>query len=841
MTNTFKKCDLHVHSCSCFSRSFQEDEFIECIAGGDLEVLAITDHNSVDVPLLEKIYDKTRDQNLFILSGVELNVKLKDSTIEKHNLVIGKGSKGKYFHGIVWCSYEDRVALRDAVDELFLAEGCINQSDIDAVAEGKSTRKALSARTDDHAIYLEQLQEELSTLPHFFVFHENKRSRNLSDYLPNFDTDGKPIQSNIEYKDKLFYYSQAMAVEGGETSRSHISVSMRDELNKTLAALFFSDAKKLKQIGKRFTWIDFDGDLESLVLAISDPESRIFTSDICKDNPQTNRGYFLESVKFETIDSSGTTHVQTVSLSPGMNGVVGSRGSGKSMFAHIVAGKNLDAYSSLVNSDSIRYKAANSSRYTKNVPKYLYLEQGELEELYGSGSYSSIPFFKERLTAIEGAAAIELGRASTAINELIEKEKVALRAYLEKYPAGLLTMDVFDANPPSGLVVSFPSYRPSNDESTISGLKGKLDNALEAALDLKEVFKDLQLKSDHPETSYLFDALNKRVSIINELVTLTAKEIDDFDSLVAEVEIDWFFSRKNLEKCYAETMSAFNDRQDSSHLSSYNRDKDELAHFFEDLLKLRLELATTDLLISSEQSKMHVPIEPVKENVDKDEIVIDVAYSGFEDFNSAIASLTNGKHRTQELVITSACLVASEPENVRSLFNGTRVRKISSAKPINYLEKFLEVLVKDLTSDATIEETVSLNGIKLEEMSPGMRAEALLKLFLNDKIANRDIMFVILDQPEDNLDTETISKFLIPRLKSLKTQIQIIVISHSAPIVINGDARSLILCSSEDQAITYSIGAINDKGLKEDISEVLDGGERFLKMRLNKYNFQMGV
>ena len=310
---------------------------------------------------------------------------------------------------------------------------------------------------------------------------------------------------------------------------------------------------------------------------------------------------------------------------------------------------------------------------------------------------------------------------------------------------------------------------------------------------------------------------------------------------VAEVEIDWFFSRKNLEKCYAETMSAFNDRQDSSHLSSYNRDKDELAHFFEDLLKLRLELATTDLLISSEQSKMHVPIEPVKENVNKDEIVIDVAYSGFEDFNSAIASLTNGKHRTQELVITSACLVASEPENVRSLFNGTRVRKISSAKPINYLEKFLEVLVKDLTSDATIEETVSLNGIKLEEMSPGMRAEALLKLFLNDKIANRDIMFVILDQPEDNLDTETISKFLIPRLKSLKTQIQIIVISHSAPIVINGDARSLILCSSEDQAITYSIGAINDKGLKEDISEVLDGGERFLKMRLNKYNFQMGV
>lgn len=125
-------------------------------------------------------------------------------------------------------------------------------------------------------------------------------------------------------------------------------------------------------------------------------------------------------------------------------------------------------------------------------------------------------------------------------------------------------------------------------------------------------------------------------------------------------------------------------------------------------------------------------------------------------------------------------------------------------------------------------------------MSPGMRADALIKLFLNDDSASGKYTYIILDQPEDNLDVKTISDFLVKRLKSLKPSIQIFVISHSAPVIVNGDARQVILSESSKNGISYKFGSLNDAYIKNEVAEVLDGGERYLKMRLNKYNFQIG-
>lgn len=840
MVDTYKKCDMHVHSSSCFSRDYDQNDFIQCLSESDLDVIAITDHNSVDVPLLEKLHASLEPLNKTVFPGVELNVKLSDKTVERYDLKLGEGREGAYFHGIVWVSYDDRERLCKAVDALFCEEGCITSEDIENVCKGSLSRKALSKKTDGHSVFLEKVQEVLEDIPHFFVLHENKGDRNLSDYLPNSDEKNRPIKSNLDYKDKLFYYSPAMAVEGGDKSQERISTNMKDELNLTLAALLFSDAQELDQVGKDFTWIDFDGDLESLLLAISDPESRIVTSDKCQDNPQTNKNNFLESVRFETVDSLGKAHAQIINLSPGLNGIIGSRGSGKSMFAHITSHQGLNPYSELVSPNTIEYKISSSSRFTKTTPNHLYLKQGELEELYNSGNYSAIPFFKEKLEFIVDKAEEALKQASESIRELIDKEKDLIKAYLAIYPAGIITMDVLNEEPPSGLVVDFPNCRLSSDNAVISGLSEKLTEASSLTIDLKKAVGNLPIETSHPENELMFSSINERVASIQNGVNLIEKEIESFIEQLNKVEENWFFSRSALEKSFAETKKSFNQRQDASHLNTYNLEKDQLLRFLEDLLTLRLKLSRIDSLITQKQSTMHAPIEPVVENVNNDEITIEIAYSGFVDFDSAISALTSGSFVTQELVFASSCLIASEPTEVRKLFNGKRIRAIDSAETYQYLEKFLNVLLDDLISNTTIDKTVSLNGDKLDEMSPGMRAEALLKLFLNDKIVEQDTLFVILDQPEDNLDTETISKFLIPRIKSLKTQIQFIVISHSAPIVINGDARSLVLCKSEDKLISYSVGAINNKEMKEEISEVLDGGERFLKMRLNKYNFQIG-
>ena len=53
-----------------------------------------------------------------------------------------------------------------------------------------------------------------------------------------------------------------------------------------VSRFFFSDAIEIDDIGKKFTWINFDGSFKDLILPFSDPETRIFTSDEYSEYPQ---------------------------------------------------------------------------------------------------------------------------------------------------------------------------------------------------------------------------------------------------------------------------------------------------------------------------------------------------------------------------------------------------------------------------------------------------------------------------------------------------------------------------------------------------------------------------
>lgn len=840
MVNTFKKCDMHVHSSSCFSRDYTEKDFLNHLVESDLEVIAITDHNSVDVQLLEMIYKKLAPIGKIVLPGVELNVKLRDKTIEKYDLVLGHGEAGEYFHGIVWCAYGNRDKLCKIVDSLFVEEGCISEDDLKNVESKTMSRKEISRKTDAHAVFLERVQEELADIPYFFIFHENKGARNLSDYLPNADNEGNLIESNMKYKDRLFYYSHAMAVEGGETSRSRIAAGMKEDVNTTLAALFFSDALKLDAIGEKYTWIDFDGDLNSLLLAISDPESRIITSDVCSSNPQENKDCYLESITFDTVDEKGTLNSHVLELSPGLNGVVGSRGSGKSMLAHAVAHKELESYSGVIRAESIRYKIAHSE-FTQKAPNYLYLKQGELEDLFNSGSYERVPFLQNTLTKLEAEANETAGHASSTIRALLDKEKLLVKKYLDLYSTGPLTMDALNEEPPSGLLIEFPKYITTSDADMVDKLKNNLEETNTTAKELQEKITNLEMSTEHEEVRPLFDAINKQSFHLRKHINLLQNEINALSNKVKSIDRGWFTARDRLKQMFAQTREQFNNKQDTASLNNYELQKEELANYFANLFELRLIIAGIDKRIAEEQRKFKAPIAPIEEKVDSETITINIKYSGFNPLDDSISSLASISTKTQEALIARASLYASEPLKAHKLFKGNRIKQIQNGKTESYIAKYLEILRKELIEGYSIEKTISLNGIGFEKMSPGMRAEALLKLFLNDRIADQKFLLVILDQPEDNLDTDTISRFLIPRLKKLKTKIQIIVVSHSAPIVINGDARNLVLCKVTNKSFSYSVGSINDKTIKNEISSVLDGGERYLKMRLNKYNFQIGA
>ena len=155
-----------------------------------------------------------------------------------------------------------------------------------------------------------------------------------------------------------------------------------------------------------------------------------------------------------------------------------------------------------------------------------------------------------------------------------------------------------------------------------------------------------------------------------------------------------------------------------------------------------------------------------------------------------------------------------------------------------YINKYYDNIISNIEKIKNIKLKILYNEKELEKYSPGKRTEILLEIFLHDSvIKNNEYKYIILDQPEDNLDTNTIIIKLVNKIRDIKNKKQIFIISHSAPIIINADSNNIICAKENNNQISYNQGKINEKHLKDDIVTILDGGERNLKIRLHKYDF----
>ena len=835
---TFKKCDMHVHSSSCYSRSYDETQFVSKVLGSDLDVLAVTDHNIIDVALLNRLRSRLAEKGKTLIGGVEINVKLKPATIDACNLIIGKGKKSGYFHAIVWFDIDQAKEMAKIIEDLFV-EAIIDVNNPDGLSESSLrslSPREFSARTKGIAIYLEDFQEKASALRHFLIPHENK-DRSLSDYLPN-SLSGDPCVSNGDYKDRLFYYSHARAVEGGEKSRKSISKGLAKQLNTTVSALLFSDAMTVDEIGSKFTWIDFDGDLESLLLAISDPESRIRTSDRCPTLPQTNTAKFLESVSFDVIRNGESPHRSTLTFTPGFNGIVGSRGSGKTLLACLLAGKGLHRYSEIVDADSVKFKPYGGSS-SADHPQCLYLGQGELECIFRDGKYEGIPFLNECISPLKEKAEEESGKAKKRLDEIIDLEKRLLFAFLEKYKSASVHIDHLDGDIPSGISIEMPAL-PETSEPKIDQAKKRLEKMKEFLDDASKQSSSIAFKNTYPEDEGLFTSLETEARAIeNDLSSLNTR-VARFATILKDIDPDWFKSRDQLILLFKSTVDDFNSKTGSMAVTQYNDKKSEAAGFFDDLLMLRLYLQHLDREARTAYEKMRKPIDPYESQNGEDLIVISLAYSDGDKFDDKFGGLLKSRSTRDSQTLVEAFLCQFDSEKMHAMFNGTKVRVKQKQDLKEHYEKFFELLKKEVAESDKLETVITVNDKELAKMSPGTKAQALLKLFLNDEVSKGKTMYIVLDQPEDNLDVATIKDFLIDRLKKLKLDIQLFVVSHSAPVIINGDARNIVVCESGDDSFHYAHGAMNDGAIKQKIADVLDGGERYLKMRLNKYNFQVG-
>ncbi len=153
-----------------------------------------------------------------------------------------------------------------------------------------------------------------------------------------------------------------------------------------------------------------------------------------------------------------------------------------------------------------------------------------------------------------------------------------------------------------------------------------------------------------------------------------------------------------------------------------------------------------------------------------------------------------------------------------------------------------------------VEYGINYEGTDLDKLSPGKKGVVLLLIYLT---IDKDYRPLIIDQPEENLDNRSVYTTLVEYFRKAKKNRQVVIVTHNANIVVNGDAEQIIVANFEKDVATqktrikYVSGSLessetrNDllpnilekQGIREHVCELLEGGETAFGKREEKYGF----
>ncbi len=126
-------------------------------------------------------------------------------------------------------------------------------------------------------------------------------------------------------------------------------------------------------------------------------------------------------------------------------------------------------------------------------------------------------------------------------------------------------------------------------------------------------------------------------------------------------------------------------------------------------------------------------------------------------------------------------------------------------------------------------------GKGLEQLSPGERGNLLLIFYL---LVDRDDIPLVIDQPEENLDNQTVVRTLVPCMKDAKKRRQIVMVTHNPNLAVVCDAEQIVYAEihkDRDNEVTYLSGSIEDPLINQKIVDVLEGTRPAFDMRDSKY------
>lgn len=769
----------------------------------------------------------------------------------------------------------------------------------------------------------------------------------------------RTAQGDIRWK--ALHHPRLCAIDPGDCSRTeggqfNAQFRRRDLKNfprlKDMAFVYTSDAYEFGNLGSRFSWIRMESpSVESLRQAFLDPEARIICSwdqrleSYPDHNPNNIRHAWLKELSLAGRLGNSTAPI-TIGFHPGLNVLIGGRGSGKSTVvnairqiysgistlpgnvrqeaeyfsAQVFSQAELSALHILRNSQeqqnaewTLATGSLTSSNGTLPVTTSFRIRVVNQKELFERVSHdSSDPMAASRsfLAFVDESIGLlktdpvqpgswwrrfeDSGAAWMSATREYEKQKAdiaqlpTIRATIRDLEAQVAAFDSPDAL----------SRRQANEiqlkqrdvllEREVA-LRKRLDELKVAAASASETLLAAESEQTTPEAIRPFivelSAIESRVSAeLAARIDQAFAEIDEWRSAVTDSE--WQAGTRAAEadeRAYLEELltkgidpNAYNNLKhqlaDQTALEKALTAKEvrleslrqEMTNAWDGIMILLGERrdARINLIQAVEARSGRLRFEwwSHRDHIGWSRRIRDLLNLRSDAFLDDLPTLSKWIWSAEDDVTrderwamwTTALttgdfshLASREQANLRGPWQ-QRLESLDEALRLRVAAEFADDIVQMsfLRDGGTPEHRKDWQDIT--QGSPGQRTAAMLGFVLHHGDEP-----LVLDQPEDDLDTEWISNLVVRELRASRWTRQIIVVTHNANIPVNGDAERVVVLENSSGALrvretirdvngrtvrTPHCGAIELKLVREDILNIMEGGIRAFVQRERKYN-----
>ncbi|MEO8962806.1 MAG: TrlF family AAA-like ATPase [Ginsengibacter sp.] len=861
------RAEFHLHTIRDkefkFDRSSNDffNYYIERLKIEKINIGIITNHNKFDKDEYCNLRKKASKENIWIIPGVELSVN--DGANGVHCLIV--------FDNEQWMTNGE-----DYINQFLTSafEGIANKEN-----ENNRCKYSLTETLDKLSYHKINGRNSFMIMAH--VDQESGFFKELNGGRI------KELAENENFRNFVLGFQKLRTYE-------KLSV-YTDWFNGKLPALVEgSDCKNIEGVGKaheqkgieKKTFVKIGAyNFDALIYALRDSENRL-----SEDFPKIENAY-LKSITFTTTKWKN----KKISFNAGMNNFIGIRGSGKSTLLETVRyaldipiGNNSHepkykerlVQNFLGSGGKMEVEMIDKNGKTY-ISERIYGESPTLFELTKSGErelqYSlkssaiinkPLYYGQKDLSDIGGETSTEdlisklMGEKLNSINQEIDEQSskiINLIADIRKVDKQLAQKEEIEARKAAiekdmKIFKELEIDKKLNKQIEFNKDINRFDNLLEFENTLIEEIENIYKEYANSFASHTSYESKENPELFNQVYESLARFQKAFQML-ADILIQIKTEKGNLQdfkKSLSEKYEALKEEfsELKRNINLPNIEADTYVKLSKDFdfqiaklneikkldarkvtLRKSLIQALTQLRSLWHQEFSIIQEEIVKLNNDQTAIQIEIEFKGNKDkFKEYLKGYVKGSGLRDALIGE----IADTYPDLIEIYNdfgvdGSSINNLCSGgnNLQNFKSKFAENINEFLTYRVPDKFTIFYKGRRLDEHSLGQRASALIIFILTLK--ENDL--IIIDQPEDDLDNQTIYLDVISELKKLKGQTQFIFATHNPNIPVLGDCEQLISCTFNDNLIETKAGSIDNKEIQQNIVDIMEGGDEAFKQR----------